>query len=159
MPGRAKGIEAQVAGVASAKLPPKWNDTPLVHKYLLTNMSAPIRDVLPNMSGDSTRFADQGTPQQPDYQGTNDDLAAKTAPKAIVLWRPKPSAAETAQASQWETVMLTIDEAGKVHAAQMVAPASDPALLKAAMQWGFIPAFRDGKPVACQLKFQVTPYR
>lgn len=157
---RAKGIEAEVAGVA-VKLPPKWNDTPLVRRYLMVSeASAPIRDELPNMDHDDTRFAStEGTPQQPDYQGTSDDLAAKTAPQAITVWRPQLPATEAAQAERWETVMLTIDEAGKVHAAKMVDPPSDPALLRAAAHWKFIPAFRDGKPVAYQLKFQVTPYR
>jgi hypothetical protein len=157
---RAKGIEVQVAGVASAKLPRKWNDTSLVHQYLLANAPAPIQNQLPDIVRDNTRFASVGgQPQQPDYQGTSNDLAAKTAPQAILVWRPAPSAAEAAQAARWETMMLTIDEAGKVHAATMVDPASDPELLKAAMDWRFIPAFRGGKPVAYKLKFQVTPYR
>jgi hypothetical protein len=156
---RAKGIDAQVAGVASAKLPRGWTDTSLVHKYLLADVSIPVQDKIPNLSRDASMFPTEGSPSQPDYQGTRNDLAVDTAPQAILVWRPQPSAADSAQSNRWETMMLTTDEAGKVHAAKMVDPATDPVLIQAAKNWRFIPAFRGGKPVAYKLKFMVKPYR
>ncbi len=154
---RASGIEAQVAGVASAKLPPKWNDTPFVYAYLMEHQCASPVVPRPAMFGDlMSRAVLRGN--QPNAP-LPEEAAADTAPQPILVWRPEPWDAEAAQGDQWETMMLTIDEAGKVHAAKMVDSTSDAELLRAAMHWRFIPAFRDGKPVAYKLKFQVMPYQ
>jgi hypothetical protein len=88
--------------------------------------------------------------------------AADKEPKAILLWRPPPTAEEQEFAQGEETVLLTIDGAGKVEAVRMLAPGSDPELLQAAKDWKFIPASVDGRPVAYQLKLEkiiVSPGR
>jgi TonB family protein len=61
--------------------------------------------------------------------------------------------------NEQETVLLTIDEAGKVQSVKMRAPKSDPELLQAAKDWRFIPALRDKKPVAFELKMDVQLLR
>jgi hypothetical protein len=152
---RANGIDAQVTEMASAKLPPKWTNTSFISEYVREHAPQSSPQV-PTMFGAAySNIVERASSNDVSLQGA----AADVAPKAIVVWRPAPSTGEVPQAERWETIMLTIDEAGKVHAAKMVDPSADPELVKAAMHWRFIPAFRDGKPVAYQLKFQVTPYR
>jgi outer membrane biosynthesis protein TonB len=85
--------------------------------------------------------------------------AADKAPVPILLWRPQPSASEEALARSQETVQLILDEAGKVRSAKMLLPSDDPELLNAAKNWKFIPAFKDGRPVAFNLKMDVSPYQ
>ncbi len=81
---------------------------------------------------------------------------ADTAPQEILLRRPPPAA----QASlKTETVLyLVVDAAGKVQKAQPEGQA-DKDLLAATAGWKFIPAFKDGRPVASHMRYGVTPYR
>ena len=58
---------------------------------------------------------------------------------------------------------LSVDDAGKVVSAKLVdttlkGPAVD-LLLKSAMYWKFIPAYKSGMPVACSMQQDVSPYR
>ena len=85
--------------------------------------------------------------------------AADKEPKAILLWRPPPTAAEQRVVQGEESVELTIDAAGKVNAVKMLAPGSDPELLQAAKEWRFVPASVDGKPVAYAMKMDVRLVR
>jgi outer membrane biosynthesis protein TonB len=85
--------------------------------------------------------------------------AADKEPKAILMWRPPPTISEQSLAQGVETVLLTIDAAGKVEATKMLAPGSDPELVQAAKDWKFIPASVDGRPVAYQLKMDVRLLR
>jgi outer membrane biosynthesis protein TonB len=149
---RARGIEAQVAKVASATRPPTWSERTYVYKYLKPAAGDVVQPSpfpgLPLVK--APKLGDNGSPAS---------LAADTEPQPISLWRPSPSAPEQAQALGEETVWLTIDEAGKVNSARMLAPKSDPELLQAAKDWKFIPALRDGRPVAYELKMEVRPYQ
>jgi hypothetical protein len=75
-------------------------------------------------------------------------------PKSIVLRRPpQPEGAETALNSN-ETLELVVDAAGKVHTAKLLA-GEDQTLIAATKGWQFIPAFRDGEPVACRFRLHV----
>ncbi len=85
--------------------------------------------------------------------------AADREPKPISLWRPPLPAEQQPQEQTHETLNLTIDEAGKVMAATLVAPRSDPGLLKAARHWKFIPAYSDGRPVAYRMNLDVQLIR
>jgi hypothetical protein len=150
---RTRGIEAQVTKVASVKLSPKWMERPFVYEYLKPGGSeeqtgGALTYGAPGTTGPGAVLVKQQRSDPSLYE-------ADTEPKPILLWRPPPSAAEQAFAQREETVLLTIDEAGKVESAKMVAPNSDPELLKTAKDWKFIPASRDRKPVAYKLKMDV----
>jgi hypothetical protein len=154
---RARGIEAQVAKVASATPPPKWLEPAPLYQYLKPSgaqdqSGGRLMYGAPGVSGSEgpVLVKDEESPQL---------YAADKEPKAILLWRPPPSAAEQELAQGDETLLLTIDAAGKVEAARMLAPGNDPELLQAAKDWKFIPALLDEKPVAYQLKMDVRLLR
>jgi hypothetical protein len=67
-------------------------------------------------------------------------------PKSILLRRPPPSLDENPAN---ETIQLVVDAAGKVHSAKILNGVDEP-LVQASAGWQFIPAFRDGRPVACR---------
>jgi hypothetical protein len=153
---RARGIEAQVAKVASATQPPKWMERPAVYEYLKADPSQQNGGRM--MYGALGVSGSEGPVLVKDERSTG-LYAADKEPKAILLWRPPPSVSEQSLAQGMETVLLTIDAAGKVEAARMQAPGSDPELLRAAKDWKFIPASVDGRPVAYQLKMDVRLIR
>lgn len=75
-------------------------------------------------------------------------------PEAILLQRPPGSQ------QQPELVLeLIVDRAGKVRSAEPVGMAKsvDPELISATHSWKFIPAFKDGRPVASRLRIAVSP--
>jgi hypothetical protein len=154
---RAHGIEAQVANAVPLPLPPKWLDPPRLYQYLKPSGQ-------PDQSGGRLMYGAPGVSgsEGPVLVKDQDALplyAADKDPVAITLWRPPPSSQEQSLTLQDETVLLTIDAAGKVHSARMLAPATDPTLLQAAASWKFIPASLDAKPVAYQLKMNVRLLR
>ena len=153
---RARGIEAQVSKVASATLPPKWMERPAVYKYLKADPSQQNGGRL--MYGALGVSGREGPVLVKDEESTG-LYAADKEPKAILLWRPPPTVLEQSLAQGVETVLLTVDAAGKVEAVRMLAPGSDPELLQAAKDWKFIPASEDGRPVAYQLKMDVRLLR
>ena len=82
-------------------------------------------------------------------------------PKALLLWRP-PASPDAAQpvSEQDRLFELVIDAAGKVRSVEPVGKGwSDPALLEAARQWKFVPAFHGGKPVASRFRLSVSMRR
>ncbi|HTU49240.1 MAG TPA: hypothetical protein VMF56_01530 [Acidobacteriaceae bacterium] len=155
---RARGIDSQVAAIASAKLPPKWHDTPVVYKFLKPHAPGPKAETQLNYGVPG--FGAKMEPQTPQIQGASTyAMAADTAPVAILLWRPPLSPSQQSLAQSQETVQLVIDEAGKVHSAKLSVPKEDPELMNATKNWKFIPAFKDGRPVAYNLKLEVSPYQ
>jgi hypothetical protein len=74
-------------------------------------------------------------------------------PKSILLRRPPPSELEDFHASG-AALELVVDAAGKVHSAKLLSGA-DPSWIQASDGWHFIPAFRDGSPVACRFRISV----
>jgi Gram-negative bacterial TonB protein C-terminal len=154
--GRARGIEAQVAKVASATLPPKWRERPPVYEYLKAD---PSQQNGGRMMYGAPGVSGPGGPVLVKDEGAPGLYAADKEPKAILLWRPPPTAAEQGVVQGEESVELTIDAAGKVNAVKMLAPGSDPELLQAAKEWRFVPASVDGKPVAYAMKMDVRLVR
>jgi hypothetical protein len=75
-------------------------------------------------------------------------------PKSILLRRPPPSSG-TPYPSANEEVELVVDAAGKVHSARVINGIDEP-LVAASAGWQFIPAFRDGTPVACRFLLNVS---
>jgi hypothetical protein len=70
------------------------------------------------------------------------------------------SAAEAFVGSGWKlsirrrNVELVVDAAGKVRSAKVI-KATDVPLIQATAVWHFIPAFRDGTPVACRIRLSI----
>jgi hypothetical protein len=79
---------------------------------------------------------------------------AITEPKSILLRRPPQPEGAASALNADETLELVVDVAGKVHNAKLLAGA-DPTLIAATKGWQFIPAFRDGEPVACRFRLHV----
>jgi hypothetical protein len=46
-----------------------------------------------------------------------------------------------------------------VHSAELLFPEGDPDLMNATKNWKFIPAIKDGQPVAYTMKLAVSPYQ
>jgi hypothetical protein len=81
-------------------------------------------------------------------------------PRDILLQLPPMSdPREPAPPSPELLFDLIIDAAGKVRAAEPAekTKVSDPDRMKVALTWKFIPAFKDGRPVASRLRIAVSP--
>lgn len=76
-----------------------------------------------------------------------------TQPKTILLRRP-PGDGQQGLSFSDEVIELVVDAAGKVHSAKIV-NGLDQQLIDASAGWQFIPAFRDGLPVACRFRLKV----
>ena len=81
-----------------------------------------------------------------------------SAPQEILLRRPPPPSAARASFKTETVLYLVVDAAGKVQKAQPAGQA-DKDLLAATAGWKFIPAFKDGRPVASHMRYGVTPYQ
>jgi hypothetical protein len=75
-------------------------------------------------------------------------------PKSILLRRPPQPEGAGAALNSDETLELVVDVAGKVHNARLLA-GDDQTLIAATRGWQFIPAFREGEPVACRFRLHV----
>lgn len=76
-------------------------------------------------------------------------------PKAILLQLPP-----TSERAESELLLnLVVDESGKVRSAEPVGNSKsvDPELITASFTWKFIPAFKDGRPVASRVQLAVSP--
>jgi hypothetical protein len=82
-----------------------------------------------------------------------------TPPAAILLELPPPSEIQPPATAQEAFVDLVIDGAGKVRSAEPSGKVNwiDPERLKSALMWKFIPAFKDGRPVASRVSIAVSP--
>ena len=81
-------------------------------------------------------------------------------PKALLLQRPPVPAPEQEGLPAPEVLLdLLVDAAGKVHSAEPAGKmkTADPDLIRAALTWKFIPAFKDARPVASRLRIAVSP--
>ncbi len=149
---RAKGIESQVTAIASAKLPSHWQESPVVYHFVRSFASASGHEVEINGESGNVKASNP-------LAFSPDQLAVDSAPVAILLWRPPLSASQQSLARSQETLKLVIDEAGKVHSAELLSPNEDPELMNATKNWKFIPAIKDGQPVAYTMKLGVSPYQ
>jgi len=79
----------------------------------------------------------------------------------ILMRRPAPLASEQSLAGSELLLDLLIDSAGKVRSAETAGStkSSNADLIKAAMEWTFIPAFKDGRAVASRLRLAVSAKR
>lgn len=78
------------------------------------------------------------------------DTVVDLLPRPILITRRNWPSGE-------ETLDVVLDAAGKVWSAKSEIP--DAELIEATRGWRFIPAFKDGRPVACKYRIAVSPYR
>ncbi len=143
---RAQGIRSQVDGV-SERPPDSFRKKKKVMIY----------DRI------SEADASQGNPLSWDYTPgasgptkTEHTFEADSFPIPILLRRSPPAETSTAALRTEVTVNLVIDAAGKVRSANAVGNA-DEDLLRYTENWKFIPAFKNGRPVASRLQTSVVP--
>jgi hypothetical protein len=77
-----------------------------------------------------------------------------TLPEPILLLRPLLLSDQEALSKSEQKVVLVIDAAGKVHSAESD-ERGDKALIDATAGWKFIPAYKNGHPVASQFPYVV----
>jgi hypothetical protein len=74
-------------------------------------------------------------------------------PKSILLRRPPPDEVEQFRTTD-AAMELLVDDAGKVRSAKLL-DGADKRWIQASVGWHFIPALRDGNPVACRFRLSV----
>lgn len=104
--------------------------------------------------GTSTVVGYQADGGAPDSSGLEPPLIQ---PKSILLRRPPPAPDEPFPSAN-EVVELVVDAAGKVRSAEVI-HGTDKPLIEASAGWQFIPAFRDGRPVACRFRLSLWTLR
>jgi hypothetical protein len=136
---KALGIGRQVDGISTA-ITPNWKKRhEMIFQSPVRVEQFPARDrrlLVSNSAAEVTRFS------------------ADSSPIEIQLTRP-PFADGTNNKTP-VPMELIIDSAGKVRSAT-VSGHPDPALQEATKGWKFIPAFKNGHPVACDLHMNVAP--
>lgn len=136
MTARAKGIDAQAAAVAPAR-----HERRRGH-LVVYNTTATV----PEGGNVDTNYRGPGHPV--DMAGL--ESIVDSPPRPILLLRQNLAKAT-------ETVDLVIDAVGKVQSVKSAGAVIDPELVEAAKQWKFIPAFKNGRPVACRDEMDVAP--
>jgi len=78
-------------------------------------------------------------------------------PQPILLQRPASSAIPQSSDAE-KRLDLIVDEAGKVRSTEPAGSVKwvDPELINAALTWKFIPALKDGRPVASRIRLDVS---
>jgi hypothetical protein len=157
---RAKGILTQVDGVAAPD-----SRSPRKGRAAIFN----------SVSEEATRASTSTSPGDPlsaDLNDRRNPTAEKSAgdastvdikPKAFFL-RTLPVQGDAPVLPNSEVFLdLVIDAVGKVRSAQLVNPTDKgpvgDSLISASAIWKFVPAFKDGHPVACRLRLAVAPTR
>jgi hypothetical protein len=82
------------------------------------------------------------------------------SPQAIQLeFPPTPEIQPSASLEREVLLDLAIDEAGKVRSAKLAerAQGANRDLIESAMHWKFIPAYKNGRAVACRMRIAVSP--
>jgi hypothetical protein len=143
---RAKGIRSQVNGISHESAPYKFKRK---HAMIFDR----VGDVDPEKSHELSFAYAAG------MSGPGKDkhtFEADTYPIPILLRRPSPVDASRSALAAIVLVNLVVDAAGKVRSAKAEGkPEKD--LLDATAGWKFVPAFKDGRPVASRLQLGVTP--
>lgn len=141
---RSRGILAEIDGVSLQ--PSRWFSKKRSRTFIFDEATdAPEQPT----NNDLAHFPYSSSPGQHAANPTAD-----TKPKSILLRRQPPSSGEEALPKSDELVDLVIDVAGKVHSAKSAGSTSKD-LLDDAAGWNFIPAYKNGHPVASHLRLQV----
>jgi hypothetical protein len=96
-----------------------------------------------------------GRPQDP-MEPASPNLRADVKPQAILLRRVVVGEIPLPQSEQM--VDIVIDAAGKVRSAKAVGT-KDLDLVNDCAGWKFIPAFKDGRPVASRMRLALNYFR
>lgn len=151
---RDRGILRQVAEIEEPR--PKARRK---HHAIVYDMSTEERQVI-KMSMVPGEFPNEMPSPQMQDQKT---FQIKTGPIPIYLSSPPPEDKALALPASRIYFKLVIDAAGKVRSARLADKAdAGPAAeteMRASRDWKFIPGFRAGHPVACQILFGVAAYQ
>jgi hypothetical protein len=138
---RARGIRTEVDGVSSGATPARRKKRVMIYAGLTeTTQKAVVND-----------------------EGGPDDkmkiFQIDTQPRPIFLRRPLPPDDVPAASLNKEVVVdMVIDSAGKVWSIKTVGE-PDKDLIDASAEWKFVPALKDGHPVASYLRLGVRPFQ
>ena len=110
-----------------------------VHIFDATSTSGPLSRAVLNPGA--------GAPNFEEHQ------SAVARPKSILLRRPPPDEVEEFRATG-AAMELVVDAAGKVRSAKLL-NGTGKRWIQASAGWHFIPALRDGSPVACRVRLSV----
>lgn len=154
---QARGIRRQVDGISTP------GHRPLRKHY------AQIFTTATESKGSVDMNSFRVTSLAPDMPGPASGLGERTpltvdvGPEPIHLGTPLSDSGSKPRLTSEVDLNLVIDAAGKVRSARLVnesekGPVGD-MLIGASAEWKFIPAFKDGRPVACRTLFSVWPYR
>jgi hypothetical protein len=149
----------QAAWDALAKMWPTA-DIDRIHNVLLKARSQGVRNQAQNTSMGSQgkkKHAQIFQVEDPFHQNSSEVIP----PQPILLERSSMSAVQAGTTEEEALLNLVIDAAGKVRSVQPAtkSASSDGNLIEAASGWKFVPAFKDGKPVASRLRINVAPSR
>jgi hypothetical protein len=148
---RAKGIDAKAAATSTKTSPGFLKKRPYVYETVGQSASIGNKDELmfPGMPPVDRNPGEDDKPAQ---------ITVTTLPHYFLMWGPPPSGNNQTAANAELHMIFILDETGKVWSAKMNGSPDDPALLEAAKDWKFVPAFRNGKPVACIYRMNVSPF-
>jgi hypothetical protein len=138
---RARGIRAEVEGVSSGAAPARRRKRVMIYDNLTENIGK--AQILPAAVG----------------QTDEKEFMIDAQPQPILLIRaPPPDDVPAASLNREAVVDMVIDSAGKVWSIKTVGePNKD--LIDASAEWKFVPALKDGHPVASRLRLGVTPFQ
>lgn len=127
-------------------------DVPRIRELMV---SARARGIHSQTDGDGAPNSRKRAKRAPVFDATSVTSVRLSPPQPIIMTRPPLEDSRTAQAEA--SLDLIIDCAGKVNSVTAAGKSStDQALLEAAQSWQFIPALKDGMPVASRLKLSVS---
>jgi hypothetical protein len=139
---RARGIRREVDGVSSGSTPARRKKRVMIYAGVteIVRVNTLVVD-------------DQGVPDKMKI------FEADTQPRPIFLRRPPPPDDVPAASLNKEVVVdMVIDSAGKVWSIKTVGE-PDKDLIDASAEWKFVPALKDGHPVASYLRLGVRPFQ
>lgn len=120
-----------------------------VHVYDATADPQPATSTVLNPGGGAPNVFNS-TMSTPPPQQFDPDLVR---PQAILLRRPPPAEVEDFRATG-AVMELVVDAAGKVRSASLI-DGNGKRWIRASAGWHFIPALRNGRPVACRFRLSV----
>ena len=102
-----------------------------------------------------------GRPKHTTIFDTSGNQPQASRPQPILMRRPAPATLSQVEADSESLLDMLIDSAGKVRSVSLAGKArpSDQDLLEAAREWKFVPAFKNGHPVASRLRLAVYAER
>ena len=148
---RAGGIRSEIDAEVSPAPPPS-------HKW-----RTQIYDLATQYISRDPMGKPMGFKEEQNVKVISSPLGNVTMPVQIFMDTPPPPDSEHLFPSSGVQLELILDSAGKVSSAKTInradnGPISD-ALVKASNTWKFIPAMKNGQPVACRFHTTVSPYR